>query len=246
MAAQFPGAIYQPAHTSNYRKGRVLAVDTILIHVTQSDRAGSAVNWFAKDRRPGPPSSAHYTVDVDGTIYQSVLEQDTAYGAPNFNARGIHIEHAGWVGKTKFPQAQYQASAELVSHLCEKHGIAKDRTGIRGHSELPGNDHTDPGALWNWKAYMALVTGAPVVSTIWQHPDGITVEGTVAYGVKWPQGTVRTLVLADDRFVVWNGEPESKLKILMTKPGQRKLLALAYGSDGKELGRDELYLTVKA
>lgn len=242
--SEFPGAKLVPAHHSNYRRGRVAAIDTIIIHVTQSDRAMSAVWWFEKDRRPGYPSSAHYTVDVDGAIYQSVSEKDTAYGAPNFNARGLHIEHAGFVGKTKFSPAMYQASAELVSHLCAKYGVPKNRVGIRGHSELPGNDHTDPGSLWDWKLYMGLVTGQPVASTIWQHPDGINVGGTTTYGVKWPKGTKRVLVLVDDRWLVWNGEPEPKLKILLTSPGQRKLLALAYGAEGQELARDELYINV--
>lgn len=28
-----------------------------------------------------------------------------------------------------------------------------------GHSEVPGNDHTDPGPYWDWDYYMSLVTG---------------------------------------------------------------------------------------
>ncbi len=36
-------------------------------------------------------------------------------------------------------------------------GIPKTRANIRGHNEMPGNDHTDPGPHWNWNYYMSLV-----------------------------------------------------------------------------------------
>ncbi|PGH46646.1 N-acetylmuramoyl-L-alanine amidase, partial [Streptomyces sp. Ru87] len=55
--------------------------------------------------------------------------------------------------------AMYRSSAALTKHLCDTHGIPKDRQHIVGHSEVPGNDHTDPGANWDWDHYMALVNG---------------------------------------------------------------------------------------
>ncbi|WP_435879105.1 hypothetical protein [Streptomyces griseoluteus] len=37
--------------------------------------------------------------------------------------------------------------------------VAGDRTHIVGHSEVPGNDHTDPGPYGDWSYYMSLVRG---------------------------------------------------------------------------------------
>jgi peptidoglycan hydrolase-like protein with peptidoglycan-binding domain len=54
----------------------------------------------------------------------------------------------------------YRSSAALTAHLCDRYGIPKDRSHIIGHSEAPGNDHTDPGANWNWTYYMQLVGGS--------------------------------------------------------------------------------------
>ena len=51
----------------------------------------------------------------------------------------------------------YRSSAALTRYLCDKYGLPKNRTAIKGHHELPGNDHTDPGPNWNWNHYISLV-----------------------------------------------------------------------------------------
>ncbi|MFF4829955.1 FG-GAP-like repeat-containing protein [Streptomyces sp. NPDC001312] len=75
------------------------------------------------------------------------------------NASALGIEHEGYVNNASwFTDAMYRSSAALTRHLCDQHGIPKDRAHILGHNELPGNDHTDPGPHWNWDYYMQLVT----------------------------------------------------------------------------------------
>jgi peptidoglycan hydrolase-like protein with peptidoglycan-binding domain len=54
----------------------------------------------------------------------------------------------------------YRSSAALTAYLCNRYSIPKDRAHIVGHSEVPGNDHTDPGPNWNWTYYMQLVGGS--------------------------------------------------------------------------------------
>lgn len=247
MPGEFNNCKYVPAHPTNFRRGRVAKIDRIIIHVTQGDTAAGAVSWFAGDHRPhgAGPSSAHYTVDKDGVIIQSVLEGDTAYGAPNYNARGIHIEHVGWVNKTTFSPEMIAASAKLVAHLCNKYGIAKDRVHILGHSELHGNDHTDPGDKWPWKLYMQLVQGGQPSAPIWKHKDGIKVSGATSFGFAWPKDTNHVAIVADGRWLLWNGNPDAVIKLLLTSKGPRKLVATAYGNDNKELARDELEIVVE-
>mgnify|MGYP001572804202 CR=1 FL=1 len=236
---------YFPAAVGNYRRGRRMDIDTVVIHVTQGDGAGSAIQWF---QNPAAGVSAHYTVDLDGKVYQSVRESDTAFAAPNFNSRGVHIEHAGWVDRTVFTDAQLETSAELAKYLCEKYSIPIDREHILGHSELWGNDHTDPGKLWPWKRYLELM-GVPRGAKIFLHSDGIYVKPTGVYGLKWPTGTRNGTVYADDRWVMWTGTPTivgtHRLKFHFSQTGNRKLTAVAKDENGKLLGKDDLDIIVR-
>ncbi len=87
-----------------------------------------------------------------------VRDRDTAWHARSGNPYSIGIEHEGYVDNPSwFTDAMYRSSAALTRHLCDRHGIPKDRTHIVGHVEVPGNDHTDPGPNWNWSYYMQLV-----------------------------------------------------------------------------------------
>ncbi|NLU76178.1 N-acetylmuramoyl-L-alanine amidase [Streptomyces sp. HNM0575] len=151
----YPPAIWNPADPANFNTGREAAISQVVIHVTQGEYAGT-INWF---KNPEAETSAHYVVrSSDGEITQMVRDADTAWHARGGNASGIGIEHEGYVDDPSwFTDAMYRSSAALTKHLCDKHGIPKDRAHIVGHSEVPGNDHTDPGPHWNWDAYMGYV-----------------------------------------------------------------------------------------
>ncbi|MEU8225441.1 N-acetylmuramoyl-L-alanine amidase [Kribbella sp. NPDC048915] len=156
-AVDYPGAIWNAASTSNYRVGRTEAISTIVIHVTQGSYAGT-ISWF---KNPSAQVSAHYVVrSSDGQITQMVAEKDTAWHARSANPYSIGIEHEGWVDQPSwFTDAMYRSSAALTRNIADRRGIPKDRNHIKGHSEMPGNDHTDPGPNWNWNYYMQLVNG---------------------------------------------------------------------------------------
>jgi hypothetical protein len=239
-------AIWRPAAPTNYRAATRAPgdVELVVVHVTQSDDAEAALSWF---KNPAARVSAHYTVDTDGLIYQSVREHDVAYAAPNANRSGIHIEHAGRVDKTVFPDVQLEASAQLVRDICRRWSIPVTRAHLRGHSEIPGNDHTDPGSLWPWARYIELVAGQPP-TPLWSHPDGISVSrGTNLYGIDWPTHSHHGYVLAEGRWQLWHGQANpgaAKLKLSLTQRGKRRLTAVAYSADSKELARDDLAIVV--
>lgn len=110
------------------------------------------------------PVSAHYVVDRDGQVYQFVEESNVAYHAGGANRDSIGIEHV-CSAQSEPTDAQYQASARLVSYLCGKYNIPKERSNILGHQEADrGTDHNCPGRSWNWTSYMALLNrqAAPV------------------------------------------------------------------------------------
>ncbi|MEV4417119.1 peptidoglycan recognition family protein, partial [Catellatospora sp. NPDC049609] len=152
---QYPGARWIPASTANYGAGRSAAITTIVIHVTQGSYAGT-ISWF---QNPSAGVSAHYVVkSSNGEVTQMVRDEDTGYHARSGNPYSLGIEHEGFVDNPAwFTDAMYRSSANLSRHLANRWGIPKTRANIRGHNEIPGNNHTDPGPHWNWNYYMSLV-----------------------------------------------------------------------------------------
>ncbi|GAA2090952.1 hypothetical protein GCM10009801_56310 [Streptomyces albiaxialis] len=157
QSEDYPDAKWVPADGNNFASGRAESLNKIVVHVTQGSYAGS-ISWF---QNPEAQVSAHYVVrSSDGEVTQMVRDADTAYHARSANASSLGIEHEGYVDDpTWFTDAMYRSSAALTRHLADAHGIPKDREHIVGHSEVPGNDHTDPGPNWDWDKYMALVKG---------------------------------------------------------------------------------------
>lgn len=155
-----PGAEWRPASGSNYtssNRPKSHPVDHVVIHVSQE----TFTDTLAIFRDPRRSVSAHYVVrSSDGHLAQCVREADIAWHAGNwdYNTRSIGIEHEGWVDQPAyFTDALYAGSAALTSAICARYGIPKDRAHIIGHHEVPGSDHTDPGPLWDWNRYLALV-----------------------------------------------------------------------------------------
>ncbi|MEV0729361.1 N-acetylmuramoyl-L-alanine amidase [Polymorphospora sp. NPDC050346] len=156
---EYPPARWVAAHPSNYAPGRSQRVTTIVVHVTQGSYAGT-ISWF---QNPSSSVSAHYVVkSSNGEITQMVRDGDTAYHARSANPSSIGIEHEGFVDNPAwFTEAMYRSSAALTRHLADKFGLPKTRAAIKGHHEIPGNTHTDPGPHWNWNHYIALVNSGP-------------------------------------------------------------------------------------
>ncbi|WP_329042499.1 N-acetylmuramoyl-L-alanine amidase [Streptomyces sp. NBC_00178] len=163
-AADYPQAQWFPASPANRTSANRPSdhrVDRVVIHVAQQAFT-ETVGIFA-----GPAShvSAHYVVrSGDGFVAQCVRERDIAWHAGNwdYNTRSIGIEHEGWVDRPSyFTQVMYERSAHLTADICDRYGLPRDRAHVIGHHEVPGSDHTDPGADWDWERYMRLVERAP-------------------------------------------------------------------------------------
>ncbi|MEU8255663.1 N-acetylmuramoyl-L-alanine amidase [Micromonospora inaquosa] len=152
---EYAPARWVSAYSGNYQAGRSARITTVVVHVTQGSYAGT-VSWF---QNPTAGVSAHYVVkSSNGEITQMVREGDTAYHARSANPYAVGIEHEGFVDNPAwFTDAMYRSSAALTRYLCDKYGLPKTRAAIRGHNEMPGNDHTDPGPNWNWNYYISLV-----------------------------------------------------------------------------------------
>lgn len=154
-----PPTIWVPAYSGNYTTmsaNPMRQIQYVVIHTVEGTAAG-AVSWF---QNPNANVSAHYTVDYNGTIRQSVQDKDIAWHAGNwtYNQKSIGIEHAGYAYQNLWTEAEYQASAALTRWLCLTYGIPMVHGSILGHVEVPGATHTDPGPYFNWTHYINLVT----------------------------------------------------------------------------------------
>lgn len=152
-------ALWNAAYSGNYltaNRPTSSAISYVIIHTTQGSYAGT-ISWF---KNSSSNVSAHYVIrSSDGQITQMVREKDVAYHVRSYNTSSIGIEHEGYVDNPSwYTDAMYRASAALTRNICQKYGLALSRNVVKGHSEMPNNDHTDPGPNWNWTYYMQLVT----------------------------------------------------------------------------------------
>jgi N-acetyl-anhydromuramyl-L-alanine amidase AmpD len=157
-----------PAFIGNFRGGRSVPIDTIVIHTTEATFY-SAVQWFAQDHKPFQkgPTSAHYVVGQQGQVARCVNDEDTAFHAGNFpvNLRSIGIECEGHADEqSTWTQPMFDALLDLCAVLVKKHRIPVDRSHIFGHCDVPdpfdpklkgGVGHNvDPGPWFPWDRFI--------------------------------------------------------------------------------------------
>jgi hypothetical protein len=145
--------IAQRLITRNFQGGRSQPILNIVMH-TYNGAGTSLYNWFQNNDRG---VSSHYAVMKDGTVEQYVRDEDTAFHAGgwdsdgnnigDFNDKGIGIEHQD-DGNPNDPvrtHALYEASAQLVAELHQRHGVHLNRDRIVLHREVTSTGC--PGAL---------------------------------------------------------------------------------------------------
>jgi N-acetylmuramoyl-L-alanine amidase len=147
--------INMPSPNYNTRPDGVI-INSIIIHYTGMKTAQEAL-----DRLCDPQSkvSAHYTIDMDGTIYNHVSPDKRAWHAgvsswgdlSNFNdfSIGIELVNKGHEhGYHDFPKAQIDALISLIKDLYQSYPI--DPRLVLGHSDIAPDRKQDPGELFPW------------------------------------------------------------------------------------------------
>jgi N-acetylmuramoyl-L-alanine amidase-like protein len=127
--------------------------------------------------------SMHYTVDSDGTVYQTLHEHDIAYQNGNYwyNQRAIGIENAGFdaTGYQWYNATEYLSSAKLVAYLLKKYNIPLDHDHVMSHGTTPppttgtSPNHVDPGPYWLWDYYLNLINQQGVAFPTGTGPAGV-------------------------------------------------------------------------
>ena len=159
-----PEIPFKAAHSGNFRPGRTLPVQYIVLHYTanRGDTAKNNADYFA---RAFLQTSAHYFVDAC-EVWQSVREEDTAYHCGRAdgtyrhpgcrNANSIGVEMCDAVGGVK--EAVRANAAALVRELMARYGIPEDH--VLRHYDVTGKNCPAP---WvedeaEWAAFKALLT----------------------------------------------------------------------------------------
>lgn len=157
----------------------------IVVHTMETPesngRAYQVAQWFAGPS--SPQASAHYMVD-NSEIYQSVLEENTAWAVDDFelNQESISIEHAGLAAQSEadwhdhYSLAELALSAKLAADIAHRNGIPivkltpadilAGKSGFCGHIDITlakhiAGGHTDPGTNFPWIEYLAKVQSQP-------------------------------------------------------------------------------------
>jgi N-acetyl-anhydromuramyl-L-alanine amidase AmpD len=183
---EYPQATrFEPAAKGNfYTPKAARKIDMIVIHITDGrEKIAGPISWF---QNPAAKVSSHYIVGQDGEVVQMVAHADVAYHANSANGHSIGIEHvARTPGELRKDdpglaptQAQYAASAALVTWLCAQFGLPVDRDHIKGHAEadLKTTHSGCPDSVWDWTTYMAMVTAAQSLPATAQAADAQSSE----------------------------------------------------------------------
>ncbi len=162
----------------NYTSGRQgCSVSKIVVHYTGTE--ASAHNNLLYFSRESARASAHYFIDRNGTIRQSVAEGDTAWHAGHWqtNLRSVGIEVVS--GGSDFTEAQIVALAGLVADLRGRYGISAGNV-IR-HYDVTGKLCPAPYIdASKWAALHERICGGSVSAGSGGGGGSVSVSGDVA------------------------------------------------------------------
>ena len=161
----------------NYTAGRQgNRISKIVVHYTGTE--ASAHNNLLYFSRSSAGASAHYFIDRDGTLRQSVSEGDTAWHAGHWgtNLCSVGIEVVS--GGSDFTEAQVETLSQLVAEIRGRCGIGAEDV-IR-HYDVTGKlcpaPYVDGG---KWAALHARICGGNASGGD-SYSGGGSVEGDVA------------------------------------------------------------------
>ncbi len=132
------------------------AIDILVLHYTELPLAESLA--ILRDDARAQRVSAHYVLDLDGTLYRLVPEERVAWhagrshwrGRDALNATSIGIEIVNLHGDLHdYPSRQIAALIELCQDIVARHPAIVPRN-IVGHSDIAPRRKVDPGRRFPW------------------------------------------------------------------------------------------------
>ena len=108
MTVRFSGAQWRPINTNFNQGGNRPRL--YIVHIMEGSLDGTD-SWFRQSRAQ---ASSHFGVGKDGTIYQWVETNDTAWHAGTANDHSIGVENAGFATEA-LTQDQLDANARIYA-----------------------------------------------------------------------------------------------------------------------------------
>lgn len=186
----------------------------LILHYTATVTGCEAEDDYFMNPAPAKnaPVSAHYMVDVDGTITGYVDENKRAWHAGvsfwagiedlNSYSIGIEIVNPGHdYGYVPFPEQQMQAVAALCKEIVARHDIPAHN--VLAHSDVAPSRKIDPGELFDWQGLAAHGIG------IW--PDPLKEDFERATSMLCDEGRLK------EAFAAYGYDPKIELKSLITE-----------------------------
>ncbi|HLS19578.1 MAG TPA: N-acetylmuramoyl-L-alanine amidase, partial [Paracoccaceae bacterium] len=148
--------IQQPSPNFGARRGGAHP-DMVILHYTGMESAAAAAERLCD---PCAEVSAHYLLDIDGTVFTMVAEDQRAWhagvsawgGVTDVNSRSIGIELANpghCHGYPPFPEPQMAALATLLRGILGRWSIPPER--VLGHGCIAPGRKIDPGEKFDWR-----------------------------------------------------------------------------------------------
>ncbi len=138
-------------------------IDTVVLHYTDMETAQASLDILCD---PKAEVSSHYLIDIDGTIYQLVLDEKRAWhagvshwkGRDNVNnfSIGIELQNPGYHSYfvkygcwDSYPLSLMESLVELLKSLTYKYPI--NPLDIVGHCDIAPDRKIDPGPHFDWQ-----------------------------------------------------------------------------------------------
>ncbi len=183
--------IQSPSLNFNDRKQKL---DVLILHYTGMEDGPSALERMQDE---AAEVSAHYMVDVDGTVFQLVAEDKRAWhagrgswqGDEDLNSRSIGIEIVNGGHNIPLPDGSLppytRVQIDAVIALC-KGIVARNhipQTRIVGHSDIAPTRKEDPGEHFPWEEFASQGIG------LWPEQIGFAPppEDRIVFGDKGPK-----------------------------------------------------------
>lgn len=137
----------------NFADRRSRRVALVVLHYTAMASATAAVERLCD---PQAEVSAHYLIDIDGTLLTLVDEYHRAWhagagawaGDGDVNSRSIGIELQN-PGDAPFPEPQIARLERLLADLMHRHHLPPHA--VIAHSDLAPDRKADPGPRFDWR-----------------------------------------------------------------------------------------------
>lgn len=132
-------------------------ISAIILHHTATFNGKIDLEWLCNHEAK---VSAHYLIDMDGTIYNLVEEKNVAWhagvselhGRQYVNNFSLGIEVVGDTNKKEFTAEQYKSIVELVKYLLQKYNVKPES--IVSHREISPGRKTDLNSdHWDWLTF---------------------------------------------------------------------------------------------